>query len=99
MSTHQPSTVAGLQMVFADLQVSDAALLSQGLAGVESHYAGLQRTYGFEVRPSHAMLSWMGNFLDQQGRPEQAAAFYRRAEQLYPNHPPLMRDWPARPLQ
>ncbi|WP_129780680.1 alpha/beta hydrolase [Peristeroidobacter soli] len=99
MSSHLPSTYAGLQMVFADLQVSDAALLSQGLAGVESHYAGLQRIYGYPLRPSRAMLSWMGNFLDQQGRPEQAAAFYRRAEQLYPNHPPLMRDWPARPLQ
>lgn len=99
MSSHLPSTYAGLQMVFSDLQVPDAVLLSQGLAGVESHYAGLQRIYGFELRPSHAMLSWMGSFLYQQGRQEEGAAFYRRAEQLYPNHPPLMHDWPARPLQ
>jgi predicted alpha/beta superfamily hydrolase len=99
MSSHLPGTIAGLQMVFADLQVPDATLLSQGLAGVESRYAGLQRVYGFELRPSHAMLSWMGSFLIQQGREEEAAAFFRRAEQLYPNHPPLMRDWPARPLQ
>jgi hypothetical protein len=99
MSSHLPGTIAGLQMVFADLQVPDAMLLSQGLGGVESHYAGLQRIYGFELRPSQAMLSWMGSFLIQQGREEQAAPFFRRAAQLYPNHPPLMRDWPARPLQ
>lgn len=99
MSSHLPGMLAGLQMVFADLQVPDATLLSHGLAGAESHYAGLQRIYGFELRPSHAMLSWMGSFLSQQGREEEAVAFFRRAEQLYPDHPPLMRDWPARPLQ
>src|SRR5207245_2841165 len=77
MSSHLPSTYAGLQMVFADLQVPDAVILSQGLAGVETHYAALKRKYGFDLRPSHAMLSWMGGFLEQQGRPKDAATFFR----------------------
>ena len=96
MSSHLPGTYAGLQMVFADLQVPEAVILSQGLAGVESHYAGLKKTYGFELRPSHAMLSWIGGFLEQQGRPKEAAAFFARAEELYPKHQPLLRDWPAK---
>lgn len=99
MSSHLPSTLAGLQMVFADLQVPEATILAQGLAGVEAHYAKLRQTYGFELRPSHAMLSWMGGFLEQQDQPKAAAEFFQRARQLYPDHPPLLRDWPARPLQ
>ncbi|MBL8265207.1 alpha/beta hydrolase [Steroidobacter sp.] len=99
MSSHLPSTIAGLQMVFADLQVPERIILSQGLAGVEAHYAKLQQTYGYELRPSHAMLTWIGGFLEQQDQPKAAAEFFQRAQQLYPDHQPLLRDWPARPLQ
>jgi predicted alpha/beta superfamily hydrolase len=99
MSSHLPGTLAGLQSVFADLQVPDAVILSQGLPGVEKHYAGLKAKYGFELRPSFAMLMWISGFLDQQGNPAEAAKFTRRAQDLYPDHAPLMRDWPARPLQ
>ncbi len=60
---------------------------------------GCNESADSKLRPSHAMLSWMGSFLIQQGREKEAAPFFERAAQLYPNHPPLMRDWPARPLQ
>jgi hypothetical protein len=45
------------------------------------------------------MLMWMSGFLDQQGRPKEAEQFVQRAQELYPGHPSLMRDWPALPLQ
>ena len=99
MSSHLPGTLAGLQWVFAGLQVPDAVILSQGLAGVEKHYAALHAQYGFELQPSYAMLAWVAGFLDQQGRASEAQKFLKRANELYPAHPPLMRDWPALPLQ
>jgi len=99
MSSFVPGTLAGLQALFSGLQVPEPVILAEGLAGVEKHYAGLKDIYGFELRPSYAMLNWMGGFLMQQQRKEQAEVFFARAKALYPQHPELLRDWPARSLR
>jgi len=83
-TTPHETVYDGLQMTFAGWQVPESTILASGLEGVEAHYAAVTRKYGFPVRPPKGMMAWIGDFLLQQEKIEEAIAVRKRTAELYP---------------
>ena len=84
-TTPHKSLYNGLERIFSGLNVDREVILTQGLAGVDAHYARLEARYGFKIEPPRGMLEWMGYFLLQQDRPAAALAFFERNVQRFAN--------------
>jgi predicted alpha/beta superfamily hydrolase len=84
-TTPHKSLYNGLERIFSGVQVDRAVILSQGLKGVDAHYATLEARYGFKLQPPKGMLEWMGYFCLQQKRPAAAVEFFQRNVERFPN--------------
>jgi len=86
-TTPHATVYQGLESIFSGWQVPESTILATGLKGVEAHYATVSRKYGFQVRPPKGMMAWVGDYLLQQDRPDEALAVRRRNAELYPRSP------------
>lgn len=84
MTTAHKSLYNGMERIFSGLNVDRAAILSQGLPGVDAHYATLEQRYGFKIEAPKGMLDWMGYFLLQQEKPQLALPFFQRSAERFP---------------
>lgn len=84
-TTPHKSLYNGLERIFSGVQVDRAVILSQGLKGVDAHYATLEARYGFKLQPPKGMLEWMGYFCLQQKKPAAAVEFFQRNVERFPN--------------
>jgi predicted alpha/beta superfamily hydrolase len=54
------------------------------IAGVDAHYAGLSRDFGYDIQPSAYVLYVTGHALLEQGKVEQAVGVFERYTRLHP---------------
>jgi hypothetical protein len=78
---------AGLRRIFAGWQMpkeSATQLPSGGVSGIEEHYAGLSRRFGYTISSEHAIAD-LGYQLLAMQKPKEALAAFQRNIALYPN--------------
>lgn len=84
MSTPHRSIYDGLEHIFSGMQVPRHTIRTQGLKGIEAHYATLPARYGFDIPLPLGMVDWCGYYLMQQGKPELAVGVFQRNVALNP---------------